>query len=131
MVGTIVSGAGVVLVYLKEKRRTASSPPAEQNAGSKRCPSNEVLFNLKSRANQSQSVQNLRALQREVDTISHSPSAGHGVVNKQVISTLNAAITHLKDHKIKGAQKRNIAFYDFAAHRIPDFATQTRKPDEI
>ncbi|ABG31072.1 hypothetical protein [Roseobacter denitrificans] len=51
--------------------------------------------------------------------------------NKQVVSVLEAAIKHLKDQKIKGAKKRNAAFYDFILHRIPSFAAQIRKPDEV
>ncbi|GFE48689.1 hypothetical protein So717_04420 [Roseobacter cerasinus] len=49
--------------------------------------------------------------------------------NKQVISVLNAAIKHIKD--IDGAPARNAAFYEFIQRRIPAFAAQIRRPDEI
>ena len=51
------------------------------------------------------------------------------VTNKQVVSVLKAAIKHIRG--IKDANARNIAFYDFIYHRIPSFAAEIRKPDEI
>jgi hypothetical protein len=51
--------------------------------------------------------------------------------NKQVVSVLRAAIQHLEQNNVTGARERNEAFYDFIAHRLPDFVADIRRPAEI
>ncbi|WP_318166586.1 hypothetical protein [Roseobacter sp.] len=49
--------------------------------------------------------------------------------NKQVVSVLKAAILHI--HGVTDTNERNTKFYDFIKKRLPDFAKQIRRPDQV
>lgn len=49
--------------------------------------------------------------------------------NKQVVSVLKAAIAHIDG--VTDINQRNTLFYNFIANRLPDFAAQIRRPDEV
>ncbi|MGZ2256282.1 hypothetical protein [Roseobacter sp. A03A-229] len=49
--------------------------------------------------------------------------------NKQVVSVLMAALKHIDG--VTDINQRNTMFYAFIKSRLPDFAKQIRKPDEV
>lgn len=49
--------------------------------------------------------------------------------NKQVVSVLKAAIRHIDG--VTDLNERNTKFYDFIKERLPVFANQIRKPDQV
>lgn len=49
--------------------------------------------------------------------------------NKQVVSVLQAAIKQIDG--VTDVNERNTKFYEFILHRVPDFAAQIRRPDQL
>jgi hypothetical protein len=62
------------------------------------------------------------------------PSRGAAVkfeTDKQTISVLHAAIEYINGEGLTDPGERNEEFYDFVAHRLPNFIQNIRRPDEV